>query len=388
MAPIVLMVDDDPIFVDMLSFALSFGGFTTRAAHDGAEALEILSWEPIDVVILDVMLPDMDGLEICRRIRDNPRTAALPVLMLSARGEIADKLSGFESGADDYLPKPANPKEIIARIRALIGRVQRARGIAAPILAFVGVKGGVGNTTVALNVALSLVVAHQRVVLIESGGLSLSAAWMLDLRVTNSLAELTAAEASRLSLRTLQAGTLIHASGLHYLPVHGPGIREERCHPKALAEALGLLQLNYDVVIYEVGVSTLVASTEALAYCTAILPVAGHDALSIWHLRGLMEWLGHSKLESKVPGFVLVDHSPMPNMPTPAEVVKQAKLGILAVIPSASQALDEANACQTPLMLTDPPNPTSLAIAELGRRVTAFPIEVPFALKPQEKSAS
>jgi len=101
-----------------------------------------------------------------------------------------------------------------------------------------------------------------------------------------------------------------------------------------------------------------------------------------------MEWLGHSKLESKVPGFVLVDHSPMPNMPTPAEVVKQAKLGILAVIPSASQALDEANACQTPLMLTDPPNPTSLAIAELGRRVTAFPIEVPFALKPQEKSAS
>lgn len=386
MSPVVLIVDDDPIFADMLSFALSFGGFTARIAHDGAEALEALAWEPVDAIILDVMLPDLDGFELCRRIREDPRTAQLPILMLSARGEIADKLSGFESGADDYLPKPANPKEVIARVRALIGRVQRARGIAAPVLAFVGVKGGVGTTTVALNTALALASARRRVALLESGGLGLSAAWMLDLKVRSSLAELTASEEARLTLRTLQAGILIHSSGLHYLAVHGPLVREERCRPRALLEALGLLQVNYDVVIYEVNTSALLASAEALAQCTAILPVAEHDVLSLWHLRELMEWLRHNRLEGKVPGFILVERSLTPNKPSPEEVVRQAKLSLLAVIPPAAQALDEANACRLPLMLADPQHPAALAIAELGQRITAFPIEAP--LRFREEGAS
>jgi len=386
MSPTVLVVDDDPIFVDMLSFALSFGGFATRAAYDGAEALEILSWEPVDVVVLDIMLPNMDGLEVCRRIRSSPRTAELPVLMLSARGEVADRLSGFESGADDYVPKPANPKEVIARIRALIGRVQRARGITAPDLAFVGVKGGIGNTTTALNVALSLVGSRQRVIFVELGGFGLAAAWMLGLRVTSSLTEITT-EDSRPTLRTLQSVILLHSSGLHYLPVHGPGIREENCRPKVLVEALGLLQPNYDVVILEVGTSTLAASGDVLAHCTAIIPVAENDTLSIWHLRALMEWFGHGKLEGKVPGFVLVERSPTPNKPAPADITKQTGLGILAVIPSASQPLDEANAQQKPLVLTVPQHPASLAMAELGKRITSFPIEAAFVLKPQDGSS-
>jgi CheY-like chemotaxis protein/cellulose biosynthesis protein BcsQ len=388
MVSTVLVVDDDPIFVDVLNFALSFGGFATRSAYNGTEALEILSWEPIDVVILDVMLPDMDGLEICRRIRGNPRTAELPVLMLSARGEVTDKLNGFESGADDYVPKPANPKEIIARIRALLGRVKRARGIAAPLLAFAGAKGGVGNTTVALNVALSLVAGHERVVFVDLGGVGLSAAWMLDLRVTQSLTVLTAAEDVRLSLRALQSGTLIHSSGLHYLPVHGPGVTEERCRTKALVEALGLLQPNYDVVIVDVSASALAYSGEVLASCTTIIPVAAHNGLSFWHLRGLLEWLRHGKLEHKVPGFVLVEQSVGLDKVAPADVVEQVKLGILAVIPPAPGTQSDGGVKQKPLCLTDPQSPAAVAMTELGRRVMAAPIAVPFALKPQGQGES
>jgi MinD-like ATPase involved in chromosome partitioning or flagellar assembly len=141
------------------------------------------------------------------------------------------------------------------------------------------------------------------------------------------------------------------------------------------------------VVILEVGTSTLAASGDVLAHCTAILPVAENDTLSIWHLRALMEWFGHGKLEGKVPGFVLVERSPTPNKLAPADVTKQAGLGILAVIPSASQPLDEANAQQKPLALTAPQHPASLAMAELGKRITSFPIEAVFALKPQDRSS-
>ena len=97
----ILIVDDDPALVEMLTFMLGRGGFQTRAAYDGTRALEILGAEPIDLVVLDVMLPDMDGFEICRRIRRIPEIGELPILMLSARTQVADRLSGFESGADD-----------------------------------------------------------------------------------------------------------------------------------------------------------------------------------------------------------------------------------------------------------------------------------------------
>lgn len=138
MAPTVLIVDDDPTLVEMLTFVLERAGFATRGAQDGARALELLNAETIDLIVLDVMLPDMDGFEICQRIRALPNGADMPILMLSALTQVTDKLSGFESGADDYVPKPADPKEIVARVRALLGRTQRSRGMAIPVIAFVG----------------------------------------------------------------------------------------------------------------------------------------------------------------------------------------------------------------------------------------------------------
>src|SRR4030042_5896959 len=111
MAQTVLIVDDDPSLVEMLTFVLNRGGFQTQAAYDGSRALEILSTEPIDLVVLDVMLPDMDGFEISRKIRGLAEIGDLPILMLSARTQVSDRLDGFESGADDYVPKPAEPKE-------------------------------------------------------------------------------------------------------------------------------------------------------------------------------------------------------------------------------------------------------------------------------------
>ena len=122
-----LMIEDDARLAAMVAEYLEQNGFTVSRAGDGLDGLAQLSHPPsgaaVDLVILDLMLPDIDGLEVCRRIRALPSAAAhLPVLMLTAKGDAMDRIIGLEMGADDYLPKPFEPRELLARIRAILRR--------------------------------------------------------------------------------------------------------------------------------------------------------------------------------------------------------------------------------------------------------------------------
>ena len=117
----ILVVDDDPKIRSVLSRGLRFEGYTVQVAEDGTQALQLARLEAPDLMILDVMLPGMDGLELCRRLRQG---MAAPILMLTARDAVPDRIAGLDSGADDYLVKPFDFDELLARIRALLRRVQ------------------------------------------------------------------------------------------------------------------------------------------------------------------------------------------------------------------------------------------------------------------------
>lgn len=123
----ILIVEDDARLADMLLEYLGQAGFGVTVAPLGATALEKLSDAEYDAVVLDLMLPDMDGLSVCRQLRAKYDT---PVLMLTARGDAVDRIVGLELGADDYLPKPFEPRELVARLRAIMRR--RVRGTADP----------------------------------------------------------------------------------------------------------------------------------------------------------------------------------------------------------------------------------------------------------------
>src|SRR5215470_4137625 len=118
----VLIVEDETDLVKLLKYNLEKEGFKVGYATDGSIALAEVRRDPPDLVILDLMLPGLDGLEVCRQLRRNDRFARTPVLMLSARSEEADRVVGLEIGADDYVTKPFSTREIIARIRALLRR--------------------------------------------------------------------------------------------------------------------------------------------------------------------------------------------------------------------------------------------------------------------------
>ncbi|GAC1433854.1 MAG: response regulator transcription factor [Burkholderiaceae bacterium] len=122
MNPLVLLVEDDVRLAQMLSEYLGEAHFRTCIAGTGAEALARLAQERFDLVVLDLMLPDLDGLEVCRRLR---RHSEVPLLMLTARGDATDRIVGLELGADDYLPKPFEPRELLARLSAILRRQRR-----------------------------------------------------------------------------------------------------------------------------------------------------------------------------------------------------------------------------------------------------------------------
>ena len=123
MAARVLLIDDDARLAALVSEYLGEAGYRVAVAGSGAAGLERLQREVFDATILDLMLPDMDGLEVCRQLRLRHAT---PVLMLTARGDAADRIVGLETGADDYLPKPFEPRELLARLRAILRRGRAA----------------------------------------------------------------------------------------------------------------------------------------------------------------------------------------------------------------------------------------------------------------------
>ncbi len=158
----ILVVDDDASIMQLLRLILSNEGYEVTATGNGEEAYEIALRQNPDLAILDVMMPVLDGYALCRKLRQNASTRFLPIIMLTAHGDVADRIKGFEAGADDFLIKPFEPKELTYRVRNLLARSQavakapsteRPRG---NVVAIFGAKGGVGKTTIAVNLAITL----------------------------------------------------------------------------------------------------------------------------------------------------------------------------------------------------------------------------------------
>jgi len=124
--PRILLIEDDPRLAGMVSEYLGEAGFHVSTAATGRAGLDRIGGEPYDAVVLDLMLPDIDGLEVCRQLRAT--SSEVPVLMLTARGDTMDRVVGLEIGADDYMPKPFEPRELLARLRAILRRRPSARG--------------------------------------------------------------------------------------------------------------------------------------------------------------------------------------------------------------------------------------------------------------------
>jgi two-component system phosphate regulon response regulator PhoB len=129
----VLIVEDEPDLLELVRFNLDQAGFKVETCESGEDALASLRRSPPDLLILDLMLPDVSGEDVCRAVRADPRFAQVPIIMLTAKAEEVDRVVGFELGADDYVTKPFSPRELVLRVRAVLRRRGEARPTAAPL---------------------------------------------------------------------------------------------------------------------------------------------------------------------------------------------------------------------------------------------------------------
>jgi CheY-like chemotaxis protein len=156
----ILIVDDDLETVRLIGMTLQRQGYKILAAENGIKAIEIAKNESPDLIILDIMMPDLDGFEVARKLRKDKTTLDIPILMFTAKGMVEDKISGYDAGADDYLTKPIHPAELMAHVKALLLRKkprekapETQRGYTIGVMS---VKGGLGVSTFTLNLAISL----------------------------------------------------------------------------------------------------------------------------------------------------------------------------------------------------------------------------------------
>ncbi len=221
----ILFVDDEEQIRRLLSSFLTRRGYLVKTAVDGQEALSILESETPDLVITDVNMPNLDGVELTRRLRAHPRLNAMPIIMLSAKVQTDEILAGYAEGADEYVPKPVEMRILAAKVESLLRRVaqpaplaaEAAAGPAEPpakqVVVFMHGKGGVGTTTLAVNTAVALATtAGKSVSLLDLDLAYGNAARMLGLQADRTLADLAAED--RVSVDTLHSMTLEHKSGV------------------------------------------------------------------------------------------------------------------------------------------------------------------------------
>ncbi len=160
----ILIIDDDLDTLRLVGLMLQRQGYQISAATNGQQGLDKAFEEDPDMILLDIMMPDMDGYEVTRRLRQNPSTMETPILMFTAKTQLDDKVIGFEVGANDYLTKPTHPSELQARVKALLARASEKKGAVSTvrsenqgfIIGVMGARGGLGASTLAVNLAAGL----------------------------------------------------------------------------------------------------------------------------------------------------------------------------------------------------------------------------------------
>lgn len=373
----ILIVDDEQDIIRLLSFALQAEGYQVITALNGLDALKYVQQERPDIVVLDVMMPGMDGIEVCAELRSKPETAGLPIIMLSALGQVADRVRGLRAGADDYVPKPVNLEELSARIAAILNRVQRspaAPAITARVLGLIGAKGGVGTTTVALNLAALLAQQKKTVILAEIRGFYGSLAAQLKWNPTESLAQLTNLPAEEIDERAVNARLFTTSFGVRIL--FGPQRAEEFHEPSADSVRALLRQLGRmaDYVVLDLPPAASPAIEAAVRACDQVSIVLEPEATCVQATRVMMELLKTWGTTGSLVSVIISNRSGMTSGANLREIKNQLGCEVVGVVPFASEACTASLNQGLPLAVYRPDNIAAMTLKEMASRLATSPV--------------
>jgi DNA-binding response OmpR family regulator len=365
----VLVIDDEQLTLRLTTHIFQKGGYEVHLAGSGTEGLAKAESVKPDLVVLDVMMPDMNGLEVCQRLRANHSTASLPIIMLSAKGQIDDKVNGFRAGADDYVEKPVSPKELLARAYALLQRAQRGPAAKARIIAVVGAKGGVGVTTVAVNLATLLVTQDdQSVILAELRSHRGTVAHNLGMTPSQDLGNLLSKNPTQINQREVIRQVVPHTSGLRlmFAPQQVTDHALTATHAEVIIEGMSV---EADYLILDLPVVAGPAVRQALERADQILLVTEPESLSLSCARADLETLKAWGVFDRMR-LVVVSRSQSGTLIARKEIEEQLGVSVASSFPPAPEAFQLAASVGVPLVVSKPKTLAASSFKKLVKVLT------------------
>jgi len=377
----ILIIDDDLDTLRLVGLMLQRQGYQISAATNGQQGLDKAFEEDPDLILLDVMMPDMDGYEVTRRLRQNPSTLETPILMFTAKTQLDDKVIGFEVGANDYLTKPTHPSELQARVKTLLARVNHQktgtgslqdlnRGY---VIGVLGARGGLGTTTMAGNLGAGLQ-SRTKAEVIVAEMLPGQGALALEVGVTSSKGLVEVLSFNKLTDITrdsVREALVQHPSGLKLLLAsdrpRDMHLINQTANYEALVKKLsGLARF----VVLDLGVGIQPFAEKLLKICNQVLIVLEGNPNTIIHTKALIDDIAALGINRKSIRVVLNNRIRSETQLPSSQVQTKLEHEILSTLTPAPELFVQATRMQTPAILCQPDSLTARQITKLVDFVT------------------
>ena len=377
----VLIIDDDLDTLRLVGLMLQRQGYQISAATNGQQGLDKAFEEDPDLILLDIMMPDMDGYEVTRRLRQNPSTMETPILMFTAKTQLDDKVIGFEVGANDYLTKPTHPSELQARVKALLSRASEKKGATAPaksapqgfIVGVIAARGGLGASTLAVNIGASLQSRTKSEVIVAEmtpgrGTLALE----LGMVGTKGLTDLLSAnKAGELMREKVRESLTHHSSGLKILlasdrprDMHLIG---QTANYEAVVMALaGLARF----VVLDLGAGLQPFTEKVIPHCNEMMVVLEGVPNTIIVARSLIDDIAALGVNPKNIHSVLNNRMRSDTQLPSSQVQTKLNHEIITTLTPAPELFMQATRIQSPAVLCQPESLTARQIIKLVEFIT------------------
>ena len=353
----ILIADDDPDSRKLIGLMLQRQGYDITTANSGQQTLSRAQAERPDLIILDIMMPDMDGYEVCRRLRHDSTTQSIPIIMFTAKTLVDDKVAGFEAGADDYLTKPTHPAELASRVKAILLRSasqRHAAGDQALTVGFLGAKGGVGTTTLAINVA-AVLSQEEPTVLADfrpgQGTLGLA----LGFGRSTGIANLMTRPTSEITARAVENELVTHSSGMRLLLSSArPKETLVSMSPESAAMVVRHLRGLARNVLIDLGAGISRLSAHLFQHMDQLILAVEPNRVALIVARDLMQEIEQIGMAQSRVNVVLVNRSQSSLQVPWQEAEQMLNHEMAAIIASAPELAYQAAEAGFPIVLFQP----------------------------------
>lgn len=367
----ILIIDDDVDTLKLVGLMLERHGYEIVVASSGALGIEKAKEETPQLILLDIMMPDMDGYEVTRRLRSDPILTHIPIIMFTAKTMVDDKVAGFEAGVDDYLTKPTHPAELTAHIKAVLSRATQTQAIPsekARTIAFLGARGGIGTTTLALNTGIALQQDNDDVIFAELNPGHGTVALELGITNASGISNLLTRSLKDIHLRSVESEIVSHTSGIRLLVAsHSPNDVELEQSIAQMEAIVANISSMCNTVVLDLGCSMRPYVKPILQLCDCLILVAEPVFPTNILGRSLLQGLSTNGISREKIYLALINRVRSKLQIPWQQVESEIDLELAGIVSPAPDLAYQAATNSSPLIIAHPDSLVSDQIRKLSK---------------------